>query len=33
MLADYHIHTEVSLDAKGSMEEYAKKAKQKRLVK
>ncbi|MGB9778014.1 MAG: histidinol-phosphatase HisJ family protein [Candidatus Bathyarchaeales archaeon] len=31
MLADYHIHTKVSLDAKGSMEEYAKKAMQKKL--
>lgn len=31
MFVDYHIHTEASLDAKGSMEEYVKKAKQKKL--
>jgi histidinol-phosphatase (PHP family) len=31
MPADYHIHTKVSLDAKGSMEEYVKKAKQRKL--
>ncbi|MDI6691127.1 MAG: histidinol-phosphatase HisJ family protein [Candidatus Bathyarchaeota archaeon] len=31
MPADYHIHTEASLDAKGSMEEYIRKAKQKKL--
>ncbi|MEM3672707.1 MAG: histidinol-phosphatase HisJ family protein [Candidatus Bathyarchaeia archaeon] len=31
MLADYHIHTENSPDAKGSMEEYVRKAKEKAL--
>ncbi|MEM3696320.1 MAG: histidinol-phosphatase HisJ family protein [Candidatus Bathyarchaeia archaeon] len=31
MLVDYHIHTEVSLDAKGSMEDYVKMAKLKKL--
>jgi histidinol-phosphatase (PHP family) len=31
MIADYHIHTEASLDAKGSMEEYIRKAKERKL--
>ncbi|MGQ9530226.1 MAG: histidinol-phosphatase HisJ family protein [Candidatus Bathycorpusculaceae bacterium] len=31
MLVDYHIHTEASLDAKGSMEEYVRKADEKGL--
>jgi histidinol-phosphatase (PHP family) len=31
MITDYHIHTEASLDAKGSMEEYIRKAKEKKL--
>jgi histidinol-phosphatase (PHP family) len=30
-VADYHVHTKASPDAKGSMEEYAKKAKQKKI--
>jgi len=31
MIADYHIHTEASMDAKGSMEEYIRKAKGRKL--
>jgi len=31
MVADYHVHTRASPDAEGSMEEYARKAKQKKI--
>jgi histidinol-phosphatase (PHP family) len=31
MVADYHVHTRASPDAEGSMEEYARKAKQRKI--